>query len=65
MWAKQVTAAVVKHETEIQQLQEKVETLIQSDKEKDKEIAALKKQLALQNNYVKEVPNIDISKECK
>lgn len=54
-----------KLEKQIQQLQEKVETLIQSDKEKDKEITALKKQLALQNNYVKEVPNIDISKECK
>lgn len=65
LWARQVTAAVLKHEDEIQQLQEKVETLIQSDKAKDKEIAALKKQLALQNNYVKEVSDIDISKECK
>lgn len=65
LWVKQVTAAVIKHEDEIQQLKNEIQEL-RSDRQEDKrKIAALEKQLALQNNYVKEVPNIDISKECK
>ena len=65
LWVKQVTAAVIRHEDEIQQLKNEIQEL-RSDRQEDKrKIAALEKQLALQNNYVKEVPNIDISKECK
>ena len=65
LWVKQVTAAVIKHEDEIQQLKNEIQEL-RSDRQEDKrKIAALEKQLALQNNYVKEVPNIDISEECK
>lgn len=65
LWVKQVTAAVIKHEDEIQQLKNEIQEL-RSDRQEDKrKIAALEKQLALQNNYVKKVPNIDISKECK
>lgn len=65
LWVKQVTAAVIKHEDEIQQLKNEIQEL-RSDRQEDKrKIAALEKQLALQNNYVKEVTNIDISKECK
>lgn len=65
LWVKQVTAAVIKHEDEIQQLKNEIQEL-RSDRQEDKrKIAALEKQLSLQNNYVKEVPNIDISKECK
>lgn len=65
LWAKQVTAAVIKHEEDIQQLKNEIEEL-RSDRQEDKrKIAALEKQLALQNNFVKEVPNIDISSECK
>lgn len=65
LWVKQVTAAVIKHEDEIQQLKNEIQEL-RSDRQEDKrKIAVLEKQLALQNNYVKEVPNIDISKECK
>ena len=65
LWVKQVTAAVIKHEDEIQQLKNEIQEL-RSDRQEDKrKIAALEKQLALKNNYVKEVPNIDISKECK
>ena len=65
LWVKQVTAAVIRHEDEIQQLKNEIQEL-RSDRQEDKrKIAALEKQLALQNNYIKEVPNIDISKECK
>ena len=65
LWVKQVTAAVIRHEDEIQQLKNEIQEL-RSDRQEDKrKIAALEKQLALQNNYVKEVPNINISKECK
>lgn len=65
LWVKQVTAAVIRHEDEIQQLKNEIQEL-RSDRQEDKrKIAVLEKQLALQNNYVKEVPNIDISKECK
>lgn len=65
LWVKQVTAAVIKHEDEIQQLKNEIQELRSDRQEDKKKIAALERQLALQNNYVKEVPDIDISKECK
>lgn len=61
LWAKQVTAAVVKHEQDIQEMKSELASIKQELEEVRTENKQLKKEMALRRNQVQEINPVDIS----